>query len=231
MIGRRALLARGTTNHKNSIYIVVNFPHRMKIIIISDTHGHHRKLNLPAGDVLVHCGDVCGQTTEESVRDFALWFDQLPYKHKLCIAGNHDKHMNASWFKKSVYLQDDGVEINGCYFYGSPWTPTFFDWYWMKDRGSDIAERWSLIPEHTDVLITHGPPSNVGTLSTTVRGADVGCSDLQKAIERVKPTLNCFGHIHEGYGISRAAGVDYINASTCTLDYQPINPPVQYEIW
>ncbi len=30
----------------------------MKIIIISDTHGRHRSLKLPKGDLLIHAGDV-----------------------------------------------------------------------------------------------------------------------------------------------------------------------------
>jgi predicted phosphodiesterase len=32
----------------------------MKILHLSDTHGHHRELKeLPATDVLIHSGDMC----------------------------------------------------------------------------------------------------------------------------------------------------------------------------
>ena len=173
----------------------------MELVIISDTHGRHENVRLPDGDVLIHCGDVCGRSDERSVRKFANWMDSQPHEHKISIAGNHDKFMSSKWFIATHYLQDSGVEIDGVYFYGSPWTPTFFDWYWMKDRGNDIAERWELIPHKTDVLITHGPAADTGQLSRAGRGVDVGCEDLENAIMRVKPKLHCFGHIHEGYGI------------------------------
>ena len=202
----------------------------MELVIISDTHGHHDKVPLPDGDVLIHCGDVSGMSDEISVRKFARWFDHQPHEHKIVIAGNHDKHMSEKWFNNSRYLQDSGIDINGTYFYGSPWTPTFFDWYWMKDRGNDIAERWNKIPDKTDVLITHGPASDTGMLSRTTHRVDAGCEDLEQAIKRVRPTLHCFGHIHEGYGIHRKEGVEYINASICTLDYNPKNAPVLFTI-
>ena len=32
---------------------------KMKFVVISDTHGHHRGLNLPAGDIIIHAGDFC----------------------------------------------------------------------------------------------------------------------------------------------------------------------------
>ena len=100
----------------------------------------------------------------------------------------------------------------------------------MKDRGPDIAERWQLIPDHTDVLITHGPAAGTGRLSRVYGGVDVGCEDLEIAVERVKPTLHCFGHIHEGYGRCSMNGVEYLNASCCNLDYLPINPPMTFTV-
>lgn len=30
----------------------------LKIVCISDTHGMHRKMKIPEGDVLVHAGDI-----------------------------------------------------------------------------------------------------------------------------------------------------------------------------
>ena len=33
---------------------------KLRVVVISDTHGMHRKVNVPDGDVLVHCGDFCG---------------------------------------------------------------------------------------------------------------------------------------------------------------------------
>ncbi len=63
----------------------------MRIIHISDTHNMHRQLtNLPEGDVIVHSGDFTMMGTEGEALDFMEWFCDLPYRHKVFIAGNHD---------------------------------------------------------------------------------------------------------------------------------------------
>ena len=63
----------------------------MKILHVSDTHGKHQLLkDLPEANVVVHTGDITEDGTEEEVKDFIEWFGQLPYKHKIFIAGNHD---------------------------------------------------------------------------------------------------------------------------------------------
>jgi hypothetical protein len=56
-----------------------------------------------------------------------------------------------------------------------------------------------MIPDDTDVLITHGPPH--GVLDAAMDGFLCGCEELLDAVTtRVKPRLHIFGHIHEGYG-------------------------------
>ena len=56
----------------------------MKILQISDTHNQHRQLtDLPAADVIVHCGDFTDNGTEEEVLNFLNWFIELPYPHKI----------------------------------------------------------------------------------------------------------------------------------------------------
>jgi predicted phosphodiesterase len=58
----------------------------MKILQLSDTHNHHSELTeLPAADVIVHCGDFTEYGTEEEVLDFLNWFAGLPYPHKLFV--------------------------------------------------------------------------------------------------------------------------------------------------
>ena len=42
----------------------------MKFVAISDTHGCHRQLILPKGDVFLHSGDVCNQGNILEVEDF-----------------------------------------------------------------------------------------------------------------------------------------------------------------
>ena len=50
-------------------------------------------------------------------------------------------------------------------------------------------------------MLTHGPPQ--GILDQTYKSESVGCEFLRNAVERVRPRLHCFGHIHESWGAQR----------------------------
>ena len=63
----------------------------MTILHLSDTHNQHRQLtDLPNADILIHSGDFTIVGTEQETIDFLNWFCDLPYRHKIFIAGNHD---------------------------------------------------------------------------------------------------------------------------------------------
>jgi Icc-related predicted phosphoesterase len=208
----------------------------MKIIPIADTHGLHHQVIVPSGDVLIVAGDICSYGTLAEVEEFGFWLQEQPCTHKIVIAGNHDKPFQSE--KESailaltqadpgiIYLQDSSVNIEGITFHGSPWTPTFMNWYFMVDRGLAIREKWAMIPENTDVLITHGPPA---TVLDNVRGISEGCVDLLERIIQIRPKYNVFGHIHEGYGSLMRGNITFFNASLCDGRYRPINKPVVFE--
>jgi predicted protein tyrosine phosphatase/predicted phosphohydrolase len=203
----------------------------LRLVIASDTHEQHAQLAVPEGDVFIHCGDITYNGDLRAIADFGAWLAALPHQHKLVIAGNHDfafEHVPAP-ARKALgsdkngvrYLQDSGVTISGVCFWGSPWQPWFFDWAFNLRRGPALAAKWQLIPERTDVLITHGPP--MGILDD-VRGDHVGCGDLLTRVAAVKPRVHAFGHIHEGSGIFVQDGTTYVNASICDEQYRPGNP-------
>jgi Icc-related predicted phosphoesterase len=202
----------------------------MKIIAISDTHGLHGALKIPDGDVLVHAGDLTRHGALEDVIDFNDFLGSLPHPHKIVIAGNHDfcfeKDRKAceEALTNCIYLQDEEAIIDGVKFYGSPWQPWFYDWAFNLERGPEIRAKWDLIPEDTNVLITHGPPFGIGDL--TFQKDHAGCQDLLEVVEKIKPGLHIFGHIHEGYGITSNGKTTFINASSCDQLYQPVNPPL-----
>jgi len=202
----------------------------MKIIALSDTHGFHRSLQIPDGDILIHAGDLCNHGILEEVIDFNNFLNALPHPHKIVIAGNHDfcfeenKAACEKALTNAIYLQDQEITIDGVKFYGSPWQPWFYDWAFNLERGPEIRAKWDLIPEDTDVLITHGPPFGIRDL--TFQKDHAGCQDLLAVVERVKPAVHIFGHIHEGYGINVKDGTTFINASSYNHNYQTINQPV-----
>ena len=207
----------------------------MRLVLMSDTHTLTEGLVVPNGDVLIHAGDCTNNGEAFDLMKFGCFLYDQPHKHKLIIAGNHDfcfeKKLQKSLDllpKGVVYLQDDSTEIDGVKFWGSPWQPEFFDWAFNLQRGEEIRKKWDLIPEGTDVLITHGPPK--GFLDMCKRDGRCGCEELLSALDRVKPKLHVFGHIHEGYGRARRGETDLINASVCNHRYRPINKPVVFDI-
>ena len=210
----------------------------MRLVCISDTHSLHWRIqDIPAGDVLIHAGDCLGAGTLDNVVDFNDWLGTLPHKHKIVIAGNHDwifqeaKTFAIEALTNAIYLEDSGTVIDGVNFWGSPWTPTFMDWAFMRDRGTPINDRWEEIPIDTDVLITHGPPKGIADeVDLGFQFENVGCADLLRRVGQLSLKAHIFGHIHEGYGEYTHSDVRYINASTCTERYEPTNPPVVLDV-
>lgn len=206
----------------------------MRIVAISDTHTYHKAVTIPDGDVFIHAGDFTSIGRVHEVTAFNTWLGKLPHKYKIVCAGNHDalfetqSSLARSLLTNAIYLQDDLVELEGIKFYGSPYTPTFCNWYFMRNRGEDIKKVWDKIPTNLDVLITHGPP--YGIQDWTLQGKHVGCEELRVAVDRIKPKYHVFGHIHLCHGIYDFSGTTFINASICTESYEPINSPIVFEI-
>lgn len=206
----------------------------MRLVILSDTHRRHSAIEVPAGDVLIHCGDFTGRGTPPEVIDFNCWLGTLPHPRKLVIAGNHDflferdPTQARALLTNAEYLEDSGTTIGGLRVWGSPWQPWFHDWAFNLHRGSPIRAKWDLIPAGTDILITHGPP--MGILDRTWRGEPVGCADLAEAAARIRPKLHLFGHIHEGYGDRVRDDIRYVNASNCDVRERPVNRAVVIDL-
>jgi Icc-related predicted phosphoesterase len=181
----------------------------MKIWHISDTHMNHGQLVVPEGvDIVIHSGDASNYRdpyrNEPEMRAFIDWFACIPIPTKVFVPGNHDTSVEKGLVSRELIesrginlLLTEGREISGLRFWGSPFTPKYGDWSYMKDRGT-INRVWDTIPEGVDVVITHGPPFSV--LDATIRRDNeydlCGDSALFKAVKRVDPKLMCFGHVH-----------------------------------
>ncbi len=211
----------------------------MNLVCISDTHGLHDHVRVPPCDVLIHAGDCTNDAGRKSLRDFLTWLERQPALRKVLIAGNHDwafekwpdlaRAMIAEVAPSVTYLQDSGVEIDGIRFWGSPYQPAFCDWAFNLPRGEALKRHWDLIPEGTDVLITHGPARGILDIS----GFDnerCGCDDLLATIQRVKPRLHVFGHIHHSYGTRKVDDTTHLNASICDEGYRPSRAPWQFAL-
>lgn len=212
----------------------------MKLVCISDTHGEHESLSLPAGEVLIHAGDVTAHGQMHETEQFMQWMGAQSFEHKLCVAGNHDTYMEANPEASRrfaddngvVLLNDSGYQVGNINFWGSPITPRFLDWSFMRDPGEPIEAHWRLIPESTDVLITHGPPFGIldGIRRASGEIESTGCPSLRSRIQAVMPSLHIFGHIHEGRGMVHENNVRYYNVSSMNEHYRITHEPVVLEI-
>jgi 3',5'-cyclic AMP phosphodiesterase CpdA len=207
----------------------------VRLVCLSDTHGHHDELAVPDGDVLVHAGDLSRIGRPREIASFGAFLARMPHAHKVVVAGNHDflfehePERALELLGPVTYLRDAGAKVAGLSFWGSPWQPRFHDWAFNLDRGEALAERWALVPDGVDGLVTHSPPYGLG--DRTASGLRVGCEELALALERIRPRVHVFGHIHEDHGIvAHPDGRVSANACTCDLRYRANNPPVVLDV-
>lgn len=184
----------------------------MTATIISDTHGEHENLIIPETDILISCGDVA--YSQDKLKLFLRWFASLDAKYKIFVAGNHEGFVEkigkekmialcAEFDSRIIYLEDESTVIEGIKFYGTPWTPTFKDWHFMKDE-EDLKEVWDLIPDDTEVLINHGPQYGVLDRIQNRSGdyIHLGSPTLSNRISQLKNLkYHLFGHIHPDTGL------------------------------
>jgi Icc-related predicted phosphoesterase len=213
----------------------------MKIVATSDIHGFEPVL--PEGDVLVLAGDLTSHGSVADVRKLNSWLSSIApnWRAMVVVAGNHDwwfqqapplavLDLTARWHAQGIhYLEDTGVTIDGVKFWGSPWTPKFYDWAFM-DTDRQLRRYWDMCPEDTRVLVTHGGPW--GVLDLTQRGPNAGSDSLLSAVGRIQPEVHIFGHIHEAYGEleDKGIGTHFYNVAHCNLQYEPVQPPVVIDI-
>lgn len=206
----------------------------MRLVCVADTHLYEHSLPpVPDGDVLVHAGDMLRHGSMDELDRAVAWLYAQPHAHKLVIAGNHDwcfvrTPLPARRVLEDAgitYLQDAEVTIDGVRIWGSPWQPEFFGWAFNLPRGEPLAAKWALVPTGVDVLVTHGPPRGYGDL---VQRRREGCDDLLAALDRIRPAVHVFGHIHEDGGLWHHGPTAVVNATTdeCSrgptvLDYDP----------
>ncbi len=182
----------------------------MKIWHISDTHGLHAQLEVPTDvDMVIHSGDTTNARNkiDNSVElwPFIEWFKELPIKHKVLVAGNHDSAIEGRMTTVEdfygwgiTYLENSFAEIEGVKVWGSPFTPTFNDWCFMMARHK-IGRIWNVIPDDTDIVVTHGPPKYVLDITESREGKleNVGCKSLFTRMCEIEPMIHCFGHVHD----------------------------------
>lgn len=212
----------------------------MDITLISDIHGYYPKLE--GGDLLIVAGDLTASDQKIQYIEFFHWIQDQEYRKIVFISGNHDNWMQknqSEWrmltpHQDIIYLCDSGTEFEGLKIWGSPWTKTFAGMNlacksFTVDTDEELAEKWALIPDDVDILITHTPPYCI--FDVVKRGGlyeYTGSVSLRNKVMDIKPRLHCFGHIHEhGGGMIEDGLTKFVNASHVNERYKPVNKPVR----
>jgi Icc-related predicted phosphoesterase len=217
----------------------------MKICCISDLHGYFPEIE-PC-DLLLIAGDLTSDQSEEALHEAIDWMESVDCKRVIYIAGNHDNQLencpphiwpcynwppNQSKYKTVEYLCDSGTEFEGLKIWGSPWSLRFAG---MNPKCSaftgteeELDAFYALIPDDTDILITHGP--SFGVLDKDLNDQYLGSNSLRTRMMGINHKLHVFGHIHESYGQIDFISSKSINASHVNRAYEPVNKPIYLEI-
>lgn len=207
----------------------------LKIVCLSDTHNQHSLIQVPAGDILIHAGDFTVQGEMSEVLAFNRWLGRQPHRHKVVIAGNHDRgferdpDLYRSLLTNAHYLENSGIELEGFRFWGSPVTPWNHNMAFNVQAPEALAQIWAQMPDDIDILITHGPPA--GILDTAADGSAMGDQALLERLGELQldgqaPRLHIFGHIHPAAGHTMVnwdpeQHTLFINACQLDADHRP----------
>lgn len=214
----------------------------IKVWHFSDTHRAHGFVPVPKNiDIAIFSGDCSNHrnpiTNAPEVIEFLEWFAEQPIKNKIMIAGNHDTSIEQNIVTKEeiesygiTYLYNNSITVEGIKIWGSPYTPVFGSWAFMKPRHK-LDAIWQSIPDDTDIIITHGPPKGALDISynfdKTIERC--GCSALMKRIVTIEPKIVMYGHIHNGkdllnsgYFKSSTLNTIFSNGTICSNSQQVI---------
>jgi Icc-related predicted phosphoesterase len=213
------------------------------IVSFSDIHGQYSEkltqwfMNNPA-DILLFAGDLQRNSYDDGSQ-FLEWINKLPYKYKICIFGNHDSNWESIMeqvikYDNITFLNNESTIIEGIKIWGSPYSLTFLDWWFMKSD-KELEEVYKTIPNDVDIIMTHTPA--FGILDMTKDGILTGSMSLLNRIKELKKLkYHICGHIHEQSGTCTMnkylalKNVHFINTSVLNEKYQLVHDPQIFEI-
>lgn len=194
----------------------------IQIVCISDTHGAHRQVDIPNGDILIHGGDFTRYGNKDDAIDFNKWLGELKprFQHIFVVNGNHENNApwtnntahllsNATWLKNKTACvtvtrdKDEPVQLR---IHGT-------EFYWSMRYDDVRVPEYDAIPDTTNILIVHNPPKGYcdGPRPT-------GCPALRGRLNELSGAghlkLVVCGHIHKAHGTTvTEEGITVVNAA------------------
>ncbi len=210
----------------------------MKIVAISDLHGHLPEL--PTTDIVCIAGDIVPVAMNDDIEAQWRWYNEvyLPWveylssRYVITVAGNHDtfvKRHKIISTDKHRYLENNGVELMGYSFYGTPNTSKLDNHLTHMPYDNSLREIFETIPDKLDFLLCHHSPfgaNNVGALYAG-EGNDIGSKELADAVEKKDIRYIFCGHIHTGnHSLSEWRGKKIANVAlrseSMQIEYEPL---------
>jgi len=171
----------------------------MKVLCVADYHKEKElaenveKIAAKEGvDVIINAGDFLSEDFARKVLDKTKF-------RAFVIKGNWDYGLKTK-NKNVKILKNEIVEYKGYYFLGVDWG------YYSK-----IYELAKGIDPKKLIVVTHDPPFDI--LDISYFGNNAGVVELREVMDRVKPILHVFGHIHESAGVMKHKGTLFVNAA------------------
>ncbi|MGM9767258.1 MAG: metallophosphoesterase [Candidatus Cryptobacteroides sp.] len=165
------------------------------VFSFSDTHGHHRSLQVPEeADIVICAGDaVEDDLLGGEYDDFIGWFSALPAKWKIFVPGNHELSFDLDladgivkqFEAAGITVLQDAVEDCDGVIIGS-----------ISGRAGTAEED---IPGNLDILVTHYP-------SYGILDEGLGSPEVLDFVLKAKPRWHLFGHIHATEGMEFRLG-------------------------
>ncbi|KAK4554968.1 hypothetical protein LTR86_008116 [Recurvomyces mirabilis] len=204
---------------------------KLRIVCVSDTHNHSpgQGYTLPAGDVLIHAGDLTNQGSLAELENAFEWLVKADYDNKIVVAGNHDLSLDQDYRLK----HDEGWRVQAedhdkC----KTLLASYPDIHYLEHASSTIElpkkklsfnvfaspqspdrghQNWAFqypVPEAEGLW--HAIPSDTdilithtppsGHCDTSTHWQEGGCPALKRRLWLVRPALHICGHCHEGRG-------------------------------
>jgi Icc-related predicted phosphoesterase len=235
-----------------------------KIVCLSDTHGR-LPYDLPPSDITLLAGDLVPggdalrlwghahgiRGSNPNVLEavwldipFRAWLNWIPTKKVIAVAGNHDRVFEQApelvpklpW----CYLQDNFIIFEGLKIYASPHQLNFCNWSFNLSE-EELARKWRMIPDDTNILLLHGPPYGYGDLAprtvtdaneqTWPGGEHIGSLSLLERIHELKQLRLCvYGHCHSGRGDWKLGEATLANVTLLDEQYKMVHKPYVFEI-
>ena len=201
---------------------------RTRIVCISDTHNTFPKL--PAGDVLVHAGDLTNQGSLSELQRALRWLETTQFEAKIVVAGNHDVTLDKDFYQQhsSSFHNQAPQDSRECkdlllnssihYLEHESATISLSDPNGPRTRFKVFGSPFS--PCHGLWAFGYQPEDGFDVWKQIPLDTDVvvthtppkyhrdehsergatGCEALREALWRVRPFLHVCGHVHEGRG-------------------------------